>query len=90
MVLKAFSPTPCVMSGGYTCSHVSVRSILQPLGWHNSAHLQRRREDMAPQMSKTAAAAAAVAGTAFVALPAQGADDCGCPADRIFGDLQVF
>jgi len=29
---------------------------------------------MAPQMSKTAAAAAAVAGTAFVALPSQGVD----------------
>lgn len=51
---------------------------------------QRRREDMAPQMSKTAAAAAAVAGTAFVALPSQGVDDCGCPADRIFGDLRIF
>ena len=30
------------------------------------------RSAMAPQMSKTAAAAAAVAGTAFVALPSQG------------------
>ena len=29
---------------------------------------------MAPQMSKTAAAAAAVAGIAFVALPSQGVD----------------